>query len=720
MNPPIAKRVPVEQSAHGVVWTDDYAWLRANNWQACVEDPALLPNDIKTYLQDENTWCEAYMADTKPLQECLLSEMRGRIKADDVSLPDADGPWCYLERYTANDEHPRYLRRARAIPDNATDNQIEHLLIDFNLEAQGHEYFDPGDVEYSPSHTHLAWSADTNGAERYRLKIRNLQSAEDEDMIDDVDSVVWGTAQFLFYTRVDEDLRPSRVYRHELGSNSVDDVLVYEETDKRFYCSVWASLSADYVFISSDMSDQSEVWFIPTGNIQATPSVIEPRTDDLEYSVEHQGDRFLILTNADGAKDFKIVETPCSSPGRAHWRDWLAHQSGRTVLDVYAYKEWIMWLERENALPQICYRCTAKRVDEAGMVESAIADDGANDADESAIQKIQFDESAFALSLEPLLEFDECVFRLGYESPSTPQQTFSFDMRNGRRHLLKEDLIPSGHDPANYRVERVYAESLDGETVPVTILYHRDTALDGTAPCWLTAYGAYGSSSPASFSSTRLSLIDRGFVFALAHVRGGQEKGRAWYEAARFGGKHKSIDDLIAVAQYLIEQRYSSTGKIVLSGGSAGGLLVGAALNRPDNLWGAAIADVPFVDVLNTMLDESLPLTPSEWSQWGNPLEDKKAFDDIIAYSPYDNVQSRAYPPMLVTAGVSDPRVTYWEPAKWVAKHRHMRSDDNVLLFKINMHSGHFGETGRYASLADVASEQAFVLKVLGDVDAGT
>lgn len=701
MNPPVAKRLAVEQSVHDTSWTDHYAWLRAHNWQECVEDPQLLPEDIKTYLQDENAWYDAYMADTKPLQETLLTEMRGRIEADEVSLPDADGAWCYLERYKGDDEHPRYLRFPRNASAEGGDAIAEQLLIDFNVEAQGYEYFDPGDVEYSPAHTHLAWSADTNGSERYRLRIRDLQSGLDKETIEDIETVVWGDAGTLFYTRVDEDLRPSRVFRHELGSDPLEDVLVYEEHDKRFSCSVWTSLSGEFVFISSDMSDQSEVWFIPTSTISAKPRLIEARADGIEYSVEHQGDRFLILTNADDAEDFKIVEAPCASPAREHWRDWLPHQSGRMVLDVYAYKDWVMWMVRENALPQICYAQSAS----LSSSESCVI--------ELNIKKIEFSEAAFALSLEPLLEFDETVFRLGYESPSTPAHTYSFDMQSAKRTLLKQDVIPSGHDPENYRVERVYAASLDGEMVPVTILYHRNTVLDGTAPCWLTAYGAYGSSSPATFSTTRLSLIDRGFIFALAHVRGGQEKGRAWYEAAKFAGKHKSIDDLIAVAHHLINQRYTRKGSIAVSGGSAGGLLVGAALNRPDDLWGAAIADVPFVDALNTMLDESLPLTPGEWSQWGNPVEDKQAFADIRAYSPYDNVQSRSYPPMLVTAGVSDPRVTYWEPAKWVAQHRHVRSDDTILLLKTNMHSGHFGETGRYASLADVASEQAFVLKVL-------
>lgn len=695
MNPPIAKRIPVESQNHGVETCDEYGWLRADNWQVCVDDPSQLPSDIKDYLDSENDWFESAMADTKELQASLVAEMKGRIQADDTSLPDHDGPWSYVERYQGNEEHPSYWRCPRkpgSVQEDTHVNEDElQLLIDFNVEALGHDYFDPGDVEYSPTHTHLAWSADTTGAERYTVFIRDLASGKDEDTIGDVESAAWGNETYLFYTRVDADHRPSQVFRHERGTDTQSDVLVYEETDARFFCSVWTSVSAGYVFISSDTNDQSEVWFIPVNDITSDPQIIEPRAEGIEYSVDHQGDRFLIRTNADNAADFKIMETRCETPSRAHWQDWLPYQSGRMVLDHYAYKNWVMWMERENALPCICYRHN----------------------DTMQIQRIEFTEEAFALSLDPLVEFDEDTFHFEYESPATPSQTFKYHMPTAARQLLKEDHIPSGHDSQNYVVARRYAKSPDGEMVPLTILHHKNTPIDGSAPCWLSAYGAYGSSSPATFGTTRLSLVDRGFVYAIAHVRGGQEKGRAWYEAARFGGKPKSMDDLIAVGEYLVQEKYTKTGSIIIAGGSAGGLLVGAALNRDCDLWGGAVADVPFVDVLNTMLDDTLPLTPGEWSQWGNPSEDAQAYHDIKSYSPYDNVQARAYPPMLVTAGVSDPRVTYWEPAKWVARHRHMRNDDQTLLLKTNMSSGHFGETGRYASLADVAIEQAFALKVL-------
>ncbi len=691
MKPPVAKRLPVYRHVHGLPLTDDYSWLKADNWSDCVDDPSLLPPDIKSYLDAENEWCASAMADTQSLQRQLLDEMKGRIQADDVSLPDEEGTWSYVERYQGDDEHSSYWRYARGA---VFSESIAEKLIDFNIEAEGHDYFDPGDVEYSPTHTHLAWSADITGAERYTVFIRDIATGKDEDVISDVESIAWGDGIYLFYTRLNEDHRPSKVFRHKLGSDAAEDVLVYEETDARFYCSVWTSLSGKYIFISSDMNDQSEVWMLPTDDLTGTPIIIEPRADGIEYSVEHQGDRFLIRTNADDAVDFKIVEVSCEHPSRSNWVDWLPYESGKMVLDHYAYKHWVMWMERENALPRICFK--------------------RNDSDE--IQRIDFEEEAYALSLEPLLEFDEQIFHYGYESPSTPSRTYSFSMTSGERVLLKEDLIPSGHNPDDYVVLRRYASSADGESVPLTVLHHKDTAIDGSAPCWLTGYGAYGSSMPADFGTNRLSLVDRGFIYVIAHVRGGQEKGRAWYESSRFGGKPKSIDDLIAVGDYLVDHAFTSKGKIIIVGGSAGGLLVGAALNRDCDLWGAAIADVPFVDVLNTMLDDSLPLTPGEWSQWGNPIDDKQAFLDILDYSPYDNVQAREYPPMLVTAGISDPRVTYWEPAKWVAKHRHLRDDDQTLLLKTNMHSGHFGETGRYASLSDVALEQAFAIKMLDKI----
>lgn len=693
MKAPIAKRKAYKRSLHGCTWTDHYHWLRAENWQACVDDPKALPDDIAAYLKEENAWFEHCMSDTVELQKQLVLEMRGRMQDVDQSLPDEDGRWCYLERFEAGDEYPRYYRYARCESD---EHKSMQLLVDFNVEAEQYDYFDPGDVEYSPAHTHIAWSADTQGSERYRVFIRDISTGADVDIIDDVYGISWGDAETLFYTKVDEDYRPGTVYRHRLGSPVAQDVLVYEEGDTRFSCSVWTSLSGEYVFIGAEMNDESEIYFIPVTAITSVPVVIEPRSPGIEYSVDHQGEQFFLLTNADGAADFKIMTTPCRSPGRQYWQDWLAYRAGIMVLDIYVYQHWVMWLERENALPRICFSHVAGGVGHT--------------------QTLEFEQEAYALSLEPLLEFDCCAFRYSYTSPSQPEQTYHYDMQTGNRILLKEECIPSGHSVDHYHVQRLYAPAFDEESVPVTLLYHRDTPIDRSAPCLLSAYGAYGSSIPASFSSDVLSLVDRGFVYAIAHVRGGQERGRAWYEAARGNRKQNTFDDVVAVAKYLIAEHYTAQGRVVLSGGSAGGLLVGAVVNQCKALWAGAIADVPFVDALNSLIDDTLPLTPGEWSQWGNPVESAEAFNAIRAYSPYDNIEPRAYPPMLVAAGVSDPRVTYWEPAKWVAAHRHIRDDENLLVLKTNMHSGHFGESGRYQALQDEAIEQAFCLKVVGFV----
>lgn len=682
---PIADTQTVRKVVHGVTLVDDYHWLRADNWQEALREPEKLPEPIKKYLNAENEYFEKAMEDTSGLQEELIAEMRGRIKEDDESLPTKDGQFAYRWKYETGSEHPIYIRTPR-------DGGKEEILLDVNKEAEGQAYFELGSVGLSPDHKLLAWSKDTSGSEFYQLTFRKAGEAKDDGgLIADVGSIAWADAKTLFYARVDENHRPSKIYRHLIGTDPEKDVLVYEEKDPRFFCGVGRSRSGDFVFIASGMNDQDEVWFIPTSEPEAEPTLISPRTEGLEYSVEHQGDRFLIHTNADGAIDFKIVETPITSPNIANWKDVIPHVSGRMILSIDAYKDWMIWMERENALPRICYR----------------GNDGVTKA-------IEFKEEAYSLGVSPSPEFETSMFRFTYSSPTTPSQTFDFNLETGERVLLKEQQIPSGHDPKNYITRRITAVSHDGAEVPVTVLHHVDTKIDGTAPCLLYGYGSYGHAMPASFSSNRLSLVDRGFVYAIAHIRGGEEKGRAWYENAKFGNKTNTFHDFIAAAEKLIEDKFTAKGKIIIQGGSAGGLLVGASVNMAPDLFGGIIADVPFVDVLNTILDDTLPLTPGEWSQWGNPIESEQAFNDIRSYSPYDNVEAKDYPPMLVTAGVSDPRVTYWEPAKWVAKLRATKTDDNILMLRTNMSSGHFGKSGRFAALEDAARSQAFALKTVG------
>lgn len=682
---PTAEKKPYQTEFHGVKLSDNYHWLRADNWQEAMREPEKLPSAIKSYLTAENQYYDKAMADTNALQDSLIAEMRGRIKEDDSSVPVKYGPYAYSWKYVEGAEHPIRIRTPR-------DGGIEEVLLDVNKEADGKEYFEVGFVDEDPSHKILAWSRDTSGAEYYSLTFRDLDTGKDRNVeIKDVGSATWANETTLFYSRVDENHRPSKIFKHTLGTSPEDDILVYEEKDTRFYCGVGKTRSEAYIILSAGMNDQDELRIIPTDNLDAEPVLVQPRQDGLEYSLEHQGDRFLIRTNADGATDFKIVETPVDKPSMENWKDFLPHKSGRMLISCSAYKDWVIWMERENALPKICF----------------LGKDGKQNS-------ISMDEEAYSLGVSPSPEFDTNIFRYTYSSPTTPSQVFDYNLETGERTFLKEAKIPSGHNRDDYVARRISAKSHDGAEVPVTILYHKDTPLDGSAPCLLYGYGSYGMSMPAGFSGNRLSLINRGFIYAVAHVRGGEEKGRQWYEDAKFDKKPNTFHDFIASAHTLIEEKFTSSGNIVIMGGSAGGLLVGACANMAPELFAGVIADVPFVDVLNTILDDTLPLTPGEWSQWGNPIESKKAFDDISSYSPYDKVEKKDYPAMLVTAGVSDPRVTYWEPAKWVAKLRDYKTDDNILLLRTNMTSGHFGKSGRFAALEDAARSYAFALKAVG------
>lgn len=685
---PVADKRTHTQTHHGITTKDDYFWMRADNWQEAMREPEKLPDDIKHYLQAENAYFKEAMADTESLQKLLIAEMRGRIKEDESGVPDKCDDYAYNTRYEEGSEHPIMIRTPR----DAVDGSDEEVLLDGNIEAKGKDYFELGTTEISPDHKHLAWSYDGNGSEYYTLAIRDLNKGVDFDYtLTEIGSVAWCDNQTLFYSRVDENHRPSKIFRHTLGTNMADDVLVMEEKDNRFFISVDRLLSGEFLMISTGMNDQDEHWVVPTKTPDTKPRVIQPRQEGLEYSVEQQGNQFIIVTNADNAEDFKIVSAPVSAPQKANWKDIIPHKSGRMILGLEAYQNWLIWMERENALPSIQIR------------------------DKDGNQKqVSFDEEAYAIGVDPSLEYQSDNLRFSYSSPTTPYRIYDYDMNTNERVLRKEKDIPSGHNSDDYIAQRLTATSHDGAQVPVTILYHKSTPLDGSAPCFLYGYGSYGHSIPAAFSTNRLSLVDRGFIYAIAHVRGGQEKGRAWYESAKLEGKPNTFHDFIAAGEYLVSKSYTKTGNIVCNGGSAGGLLIGAVVNMRPDLFAGAIADVPFVDVLNTILDDSLPLTPGEWSQWGNPIESEQAYQWIASYSPYDKVVAKDYPAMLVTAGVSDPRVTYWEPAKWVAKLRNLKTDDNVLMLKTNMTSGHFGTTGRFAALEDSAQAYAFALKAVG------
>ena len=689
MHPPIAEKRPVSASHHGIDLTDDYAWLKDENWQQVMHDPSVLDADIRAYLEAENAYTNAAMADTEELQKTLFEELKGRIKQDDSTVPAPDGTYAYGIKFVENGEHPIFIRTPR-------DGGDEETLLDGNREADGKAYFRIAGVSQSPDHSHIAWASDDKGSEYYSLRLRDLGSGSDleEIIADTAGGGVWSAdGKTVFYVRLDDNHRPSRVYRHVLGTPAEDDVLVYEEPDSGFFVNIDKSQSNAFIMISASDHQTSEVWTIPADRPDAEPVVIALRETDHEYGVDHSGDRFYILTNADDAEDFKIVSAPVEAPARANWVDLIDHEPERLILSLTSFKNHLVRLERKDGLPRIIIRRLS---------------DGAEHA-------ISFDEEAYSLGLSDGFEFDTTNLRFTYSSMTTPARVFDYDMEARERTLRKEQEVPSGHDPDQYVTRRLMAPAADDEQVPVSLFYRKDTPLDGSAPCLLYGYGSYGYAIPASFSTNALSLVDRGFVYAIAHIRGGKERGYRWYRDGRREKKVNTFKDFVAAGEFLAANGFTTRGRIVAHGGSAGGMLMGAVANMAPDLFTGIVAEVPFVDVLNTMLDDTLPLTPPEWPEWGNPITDAEAFATIRGYSPYDNVEAKNYPAILAVGGLTDPRVTYWEPAKWVAKLRATKTGDNLLLLKTNMEAGHAGASGRFARLEEVAFNYAFALKVSDD-----
>ena len=670
--------------AHGRTLVDEYGWLRAENWQEVLKDPAALPAEIREVLERENRHAEAVLAPTGALQKSLVKEMRGRIKEDDEDVPQTDGPFEYYDRYREGGEHELVCRRKRA-------SSEEEILLDGDALAKGKAFFEIGGAEISPDHTRLAWSADERGSEYYTVRVRDLASGADlPDVIEESDGeMVWSAdgASFLFI-RLDENHRPSRVYRHHLGQDPATDELIFEETDPGWFMNVWRSRSRRFAIIHLTDHDSAEAHLLDLHDPASKPRLVAARENGLRYDVEHHGHRLFIRTNADGCEDFKLVEAPLSDPSRVNWKDVIPYRPGRMITRISAYKNHLVRLERENCLPQIVIR------DIISGEEHAIA----------------FDEEAYSLSLHGSREFDTTNMRFAYSSMTTPEETYDYDMVTRARVLRKRQTIPSGHDPARYVTRRIFAKAQDGAEVPISLLYKKDTPLDGSAPLFITGYGSYGHAYPASFSSRRLSLVDRGFVYAIAHVRGGTDKGWGWYRDGKLQNKPNTFSDFIAATRHLAALKFTTEGRIVASGGSAGGMLMGSIANLAPALFAGIIADVPFVDVMNTILDATLPLTPPEWLEWGDPITDPKAYDCMLSYSPYDNVKAQAYPAILALGGLTDPRVTYWEPAKWVARLRATMTGGGPVLLTTNMDAGHGGASGRFDSLKDTALEFAFAI----------
>jgi len=685
--PPRAQRRDYATTLHGITRTDPYFWLRADNWQEVMQAPQTLPQDIRDYLEAENAYFEAaFGAPTDGLQQQIYGEIRGRIKEDDSGIPTPDGDYAYFARMLEGKQYPQLVRTPRA-------GGAETVLLDCNLEA-GEEYFGFGGAEHDPSHRLLAWSADRQGSEYYDLVIRDLATGKDtgERLVDTAGGGIWSNdSKSLYYTEYDDNHRPFRVRRHILGTPQETDEIVYQESDPGFFVGVGKTLSERFIVISAHDHVTSECWLIDA-QAPGLPRLVQKREAELEYDIDERDGVLFIRTNADGAEDFKIVTAPLADPARENWQELVPHREGVLILDVIVLKRHMVRLERFEGLPRMVVRNLETSVEET----------------------VQFAEEAYALGMSSGYEFDTSTIRFTYSSPTTPSRTYDLDLDTGARVLLKEQEVPSGHDPAQYETRRLFAQAPDGERVPVTLLYKKGLALDGSAPVLLYGYGAYGMALPASFSVSPLSLVDRGMVFATAHVRGGMDKGYGWYRQGRREHKTNSFTDFIAAAEMLIAQGYTSTGRIVAEGGSAGGLLMGAIANMRPDLFAGIIAEVPFVDVLNTMVDASLPLTPPEWPEWGNPLASAEDYARIAAYAPYENVVAQDYPPILALAGLTDPRVTYWEPAKWVAKLRATKTDQNALYLKTNMGAGHGGASGRFDRIKETAISYAFALSVVG------
>ena len=688
---PSAPRRPHSFTVHGITVVDEYAWLKDPNWQEVLRDPSVLDADIRAYLEAENAYTTGVIGHTGGLQGRLVAEMRGRIKEDDSSVPSPDGPFAYLRKFRDGGQHEMFGR----MPRGGGETQI---VLDGDALAANHEYFRFGGARHSPDHRLEAWSADIKGSEYFTIRVRDWASGNDlGDVVEETDgAVVWSTdCASFFYVKLDENHRPMQVWRHRLGKPQADDILVYEEHDAGWFTHIHESSSGRFGVIAGGDHETSEQRLIDLAAPETPPRLVAARETGVQYSLADRGEELFILTNADNAIDFKVVTALLGSPGRENWRDLIAHRAGVYVMDIELYSGHLVRLERANALPSIVIR------DLATGEEHAIA----------------FDEAAYSLDTMGGYEFDTTSLRFSYSSMTTPSEVYDYDMASRTRTLRKRQEIPSGHNPADYVTTRIMAISHDGAEVPVSILHRKDLARDGAAPLLLYGYGSYGMAMPASFSANRLSLVDRGFVYAIAHIRGGTDKGWGWYLDGKRDKKTNSFEDFASAARALISARYTGIKRIVAHGGSAGGMLMGAVANRAGELFAGIVAEVPFVDVLNTMLDDTLPLTPPEWPEWGNPIESEKDFKTILSYSPYDNVTAKDYPAILAMGGLTDPRVTYWEPAKWIARLRATMTSGGPVLLRVNMGAGHGGAPGRFNRLDEVAIAYAFALWAVGSVE---
>jgi oligopeptidase B len=674
--PPVAKIVPHVTEVNGHKMVDNYFWLRDK------------PNpEVRAYLEAENVYTDAVMKSTEGFQTKLYGEMLGRVKETDVEVPYREGDYFYYWREEAGKQYG-ILCRKRASMDAA-----EEVLLDVNELAKGQAFIGIATYRVSPDGGLLAYAYDNTGFRQYVLAVKDLRTGKTlVDHAERVGSVVWANDnQTIFYTQEDEVAkRQYRLYRHTAGTAGPDD-LIYEEKDERFEVEADKTRSQEYIFLTSASHTTTEARYIPAKDPTAEWKVLEPRKQGVEYYPDHNGDSFYIRVN-DTGRNFRLVQTPVTNPGNPNWHEVLPHSADTMIDDVDFFKNFCVLYERENGLPQI-------RVTDLRNGQS---------------KKIEFPEPAYAAYAYVNRVYDTTELRYGYQSPITPASVYSYDMEKGTSTLLKQKEVPGGYDRTKYQVEQVYATAADGVRIPISVMYLKGTKLDGKEPLYLYGYGSYGISIDMFFNSNIFSMVDRGVVTAVAHIRGGGEMGKAWHDAGRMLNKRTTFTDFISSAEFLTTHGYGSKDRLVIEGRSAGGLLMGAVLNLRPDLFKAALVGVPFVDVMNTMLDETLPLTVGEFEEWGNPKE-KPAFDYMVTYSPYDNVEAKNYPDMLVKTSFNDSQVMYWEPAKYVAKMRALRTDHNILILKTNLSpAGHGGASGRYDRLHEAAFDYAYILGEMG------
>ena len=680
--PPSAEQRAFSYTRHGVTIEDPWAWLRDEGY------PDVKDEDVLAYLKAENEYFEAAMAPHKALTDELFEEMKGRIKEDDRSVPIKDGDWFYWWAFKPGTQYRDWYRKP------ASEDGAEALIYSENTEAEGKDYYRLGAFAVSPDGKLLATLVDDDGSERFKLVIRDLVTGEDVETVTRVGigNPVWTSdSAGIIFTEVNEQWRSYRARYHRIGDDAAKAVTLYEEKDDIAF-SVGAARSTDdrYIFITTGNNSSSELRFVPADNPTAPLKLVKPRRSDIQYEADSAHGKLWILTN-DEHVNFRVVTADPASPG-----DWvqLIAGSDRTYLrGITSHRDHLLITSRVEGLDQLHLR----------------------DYDSGDEERVPFAEASYSASFAGNPEFAPDSYRIGYSSMVTPGTVYDYHPAENRLEVRKVQEIPSGYDPSHYVTERLNIPARDGAKIPVSVLRRRDFAKDGSGKLFVYGYGAYGYAVPPAFSTSRLSLVDRGFAFAIAHIRGGDDLGYQWFLDGKLAKRTNSFNDFVDVTRGLIAEGYAKEGRVAAQGGSAGGELMGAVVNQAPELFGAVVADVPFVDVLNTMLDDTLPLTPGEWTEWGNPIEDEAAFQLIRSYSPYDNVEPKAYPPMLITGGLTDPRVTYWEPAKWTARLRATKTDDNLLLMKMNMGAGHGGKSGRWNALYEVAEAYTFILTQIAD-----